>query len=66
VSLSFALAVFSVGLLLKGKERRRVRRMRETSRRKEERRKVRKEEKERKGITKSYDKKELRKRIANS
>jgi hypothetical protein len=55
-----------VGLLLKGKERSRVRRMRGTSRRKEERRKVRKEEKERKGITKSYDKKELRKRITDS
>jgi hypothetical protein len=32
----------------------------------EERRKVRKEEKERKRIMKSYDRKELRKRITNS
>ena len=37
------LAVSSVGSLVKGKERSRVRRMRGASRRKEERRKVRKE-----------------------
>ena len=40
------LAVSSVGSLVKGKERSRVRRMREASRRKEERRKGRKGKKE--------------------
>jgi len=40
--------------------------MRGISSRKEERRKGRKEEMERKRVTKSYDKKELRKRITNS
>jgi hypothetical protein len=51
---------------VKGKERSRIRRMRGISRRKEETRKGGKEEKERKRVTKSYDKKELRRRIANS
>ena len=51
---------------MKGKERSRIRRMRGISRRKEEKREERKQEKERKRVTKSYDKKELRKRIANS
>jgi hypothetical protein len=51
---------------VKAKERRRLRRMRETSRRKEERRGKRKQEKNRTRATNSYDKKELRKRIANS
>jgi hypothetical protein len=40
--------------------------MRGTSRRKEERREGRKQEEDRTRVTKSYDKKELRKRIANS
>lgn len=66
VSLSFVVAVSSVELLLKGKERSRVRRMRGTSRRKEEKRKIRKEEKKKKRIMQSYDKKELRKRITDS
>jgi len=58
--------VASVGSAVKGKERRRVRRMRGTSRRKEERREERKQEKDRMKAAKSYDKKELRRRIANS
>jgi hypothetical protein len=49
---------------VKRRERSRIRRMRGISRRKEEMRKGRKREKESKKLTKSYDKKELRKRIA--
>ena len=66
VPTSLVLAVSSVGSSVKGKGRSRIRRMRGISSRKEERRKGRKEEMERKRVTKSYDKKELRKRITNS
>jgi hypothetical protein len=59
-------AVSGVGSAVKGKERRRVRRMRRTSRRKEERREERKQEKNRTRASKSYDKKQLRRRITNS
>ena len=66
VSTSVVLSVSSGGSSVKGKERSRIRRMRGISRRKEERRKDRKQEKARKRVTKYYDKKELRRRIANS
>jgi hypothetical protein len=51
---------------VKGKEKSRVRRMKGIRRRKEERGRETKQEKDRKRAAKFYDKKELRKRVANS